>query len=412
MRFARTPACERPARLQNSCVLAMLGIALLAATACADVFHLKSGGRLEGELLDSSDGRYRIRTTLGIVTVEAGAVERVEKAATPFPEYEKRREAVVDSAADHLKLARWCEEQELFRERGMHLRRALELEPDNPEVRAALGYVRVGEMWVSGRSLPAEKPEKDAAEAEEEQDPEKLVRQIQGDWRRRLSAIRRTLLESSLDRQVEKGVQLVREIRDPLAIAPLAQELGEGAELSRLLLVEALSSFSEDAATINLTALAIVDPSEEVRQRAIAELVRRSDTRVTAVFREALQNDDDVIVLRAAEALGVLRAKEAVPELISALKVRKNKLVEVPVNRYFGQLSMVFRGGRTNVGSIELPVVSEVALPNPAAMIATQRRMMRVTVFRTEVREALHKITGEDFGFDGAAWMRWYEENR
>ena len=38
--------------------------------------------------------------------------------------------------------------------------------------------------------------------------------------------------------------------------------------------------------------------------------------------------------------------------------------------------------------------------------------MMNVTVYRTEVREALCKITGRDFGFDMDAWAQWYQENR
>jgi hypothetical protein len=38
--------------------------------------------------------------------------------------------------------------------------------------------------------------------------------------------------------------------------------------------------------------------------------------------------------------------------------------------------------------------------------------MRDVTVFRTEVLEALRTITGQDFGFEHAAWRRWYEERR
>jgi hypothetical protein len=35
-----------------------------------------------------------------------------------------------------------------------------------------------------------------------------------------------------------------------------------------------------------------------------------------------------------------------------------------------------------------------------------------VTVYRSEVLDALRLITGEDFGFDEAAWRRWYEEQK
>jgi hypothetical protein len=37
-------------------------------------------------------------------------------------------------------------------------------------------------------------------------------------------------------------------------------------------------------------------------------------------------------------------------------------------------------------------------------------QLRSVTVFRTEVMEALKRITGQNFGFDAVAWRRWYEE--
>ena len=35
-----------------------------------------------------------------------------------------------------------------------------------------------------------------------------------------------------------------------------------------------------------------------------------------------------------------------------------------------------------------------------------------VTMYRTEVLEALVAITGVNHGFDAAKWRRWYEEHK
>jgi len=35
-----------------------------------------------------------------------------------------------------------------------------------------------------------------------------------------------------------------------------------------------------------------------------------------------------------------------------------------------------------------------------------------VVVYRTEVLEALRQITGQQYGFDAAEWLRWYEEQK
>lgn len=402
----------------------LLGIAgLLAALACpapsarADVFHLKSGGRVEGELLEQTARDYRLRTTLGTVTVAADAVERVEAAPSPFREYEQRRAAAADTADDQTNVAKWCAEQGLAPERLRHLQRALELDPDHAAARAELGFVRVGELWVDGRTLLPRDRAAGSADASDTQNqladnPQKLAAAIQGTWRRRIYGVRVGMLDSSLPQQVERGRQRIAEIKDPLAIIPLVQVLSEGGPVCREILVEALARFPEDAATVNVAALALADPVADIRHRAVVELARRQDSRVTAQFRKALESGDEVLIRRAAEALGALRAAEAIPDLVNVLKGRRKMVVEVPAPRYFGALGDAFAPAITWIGSMRAVVHPLVAVNNPVTWIELQRRYMQVTVFRTEVLEALRQITGQDFGFDAVQWARWYEESR
>ena len=392
-------------------VAAAVGVVAHSPCARGDIFHLTSGGRIEGDLLEKGDASYRIRTALGTITLAVDAVERIEAAPTPFREYDERLAQVADTADAQIALAEWCEQQGLSRERLIHLRRAMEIDPDDAKARGALGYVRVGEMWVNGRT--AERRQTDAAAPDEQvEDPERLAAAIQGTWRRRIGAIRSSLLESSLQRQVEKGRSRILEIEDPLAIIPLVQVLGEGNVACREVLVDMLCRFPDDVATVNLAALALADPSEAIRRRAIGELVRRADSRVTALFRKALESGDEVLIRRGAEGLAALSASEAISDLICVLKDRQVKMVEVPVPRYFAGLGGSFERRVVYIGSTPVEISPVAGLVNPASSVYLQRRMMNVTVYRTEVREALCKITGRDFGFDMDAWAQWYQENR
>ncbi len=393
-------------------LLAVLLLICVAPAMLGDIFHLEGGGRLEGTLEQEIDGNYRIRTTVGIVTVPASSVERIEEAETPLDEYERLRDQTAGTPEAQVQLAEWCAEQGLRGQRRQHLRRAIELDPNCEPARLALGYVRVGELWVDGRKV-TQREEKAAAAAEAE-DPEKLARAIQAQWYRRIRAIKSSLLDASLERLVRDGQRKIREIRDPLAILPLTKVLSEGSVACRQLLVEVLRGFPQDESTMNLALLALLDPNEAVRHGALAELRRREDPRVIPNYREGVRNGNDLILRRSAIALGELGAAEAVPDLIDRLTARRNRWVEVPVKQYVRRLPRLFNGQTiVSLGGSDLRVAHtpQVGLWRIADQVENEWQYRQVTVYRTEVLEALKKLTGQNFGFEHEAWRRWYKEH-
>ena len=104
----------------------------------------------------------------------------------------------------------------------------------------------------------------------------------------------------------------------------------------------------------------------------------------------------------------------AVPDLIDALTAQRDRWVEVPMRRYLGGWPLVFDGVTiSEVG----PGVRVVTRPDLVwcqhyAVVdvdVVNRSVYReVTIYRTEVLEALKQITGENFGFDREAWTRWW----
>jgi hypothetical protein len=393
-----------------------LAVAVLAVTgaARADIFHLRTGGTIDGQSLGVEQEQYQIRTTVGLVRVPVSAVERVEPGPTPFDEYDQRVKDLRETPEGNTELGVWCEEQGLRVEARKHLSRAIELDPDYAPARRALGYVRVGGFWIEGRSTVERKESPATSKRAAPEDRQRLARAIQGQWARRIKAIRDSLLESPLEQNVTEGRGRILEIKDPLAILPLSQVLSGGSAACRALLIEALGQFREDEATMNLAVLALVDRSDEIRSRAVAELVRRNDPRVVAQFKEALRSASDVILRRAAYGLGQLKAREVIPNLVDVLTAERNKWIEVPVIRYFDDLRRTFdRPTTVFVGDrYEVLHIPEIGVWSPFSDIENEWRLARVTVFRTEVLEALKQITGVNFGFETADWRRWYEEQR
>ncbi|MGE0481274.1 MAG: HEAT repeat domain-containing protein [Phycisphaerae bacterium] len=412
----RRPALTGPAPLA---LILALGAICATPAAHADVFHLSHGGTVSGELIETTATSHVVRTVVGTIDLPRDAVVRIEPAPSPFAEYDRRRVAAPPTADANYELAEWCGQNELMAERRRHLLAAIALDPDHAASRAALGYVRVGALWIDGRASfdpkRAERPA-ETRPADADRENERVAAAIQINWSVRVRAIRNTMLESGSERYQRSGRLQILEIRDPLAILPLVRVLSEGARLSRLVLVESLSGFSEDEATLNLAVLAMVDADEDVRHAALTQILRRNDPRVAPQIRKALRSSSDELVRRAALGLATLRDSAAVPDLIDALRARRWRWVDVPLGRYFGELPTIFaRPTRAVIGpGSNVFHTPQIGMLDAAGVFAAQSRqqLRKVTVFRTEVLEALRALTGEDFGFDQAAWRRWYEEHK
>lgn len=398
-------------------VLALL-LAAAVPSVLADILHLTNGNQIEGQILEKTDAGYRVRTSFGTLVVPADTVKSIEEKPTPFAEYDRRLAAAKDTAKEQTDLGVWCGENGLPAQEKKHLNRAIELDPEYEPARTALGFVKVNGVWVDGRTAVRDPEREKEAESKPAKpgDGDRQVAAIQGKWTRQIRAIRQTLLDAKSEKLNDEGRRRILDIKDPLAVLPLAKVLGDGTLAARQVLVEALGRFQTDESTLNLTVIALVEPDESLRRDAVTQLVRREDPRVVAQLRKALQSNSDALIRNAAVALGRLKAMTAVPELIDSLKVQRRKLTEVTVRRYFGAMESDF--GRDT--TVTLPrgnrvrYVPTIGLGAAGAFVSseTEMQMQDVTVFRTEVQQALVAITGENFGFEEAAWRRWYQERK
>lgn len=411
----------QPVRIARRAIAVFIFLlAALPLNARATVFSLTSGAQITGDLIRQDEANYEVKTASGAVLIPRDSVTRIESDRSGLPdEYAKRVAELGDSIDGNLALAAWCGEVGLLAEARKHYRRVLELDPNHDEARRQLGFVRVGDGWVEARTVvpPEDEAKKQKRLRRERIDAEKLLAAIEQQWIGQIRAIRSQYLDATSTAANRKGHERIMAITDPLAVLPLARVLSDGSVFARRVLVEALAEFDEDEATLNLAALALIDDDAEVRRIAVVELKRRDDPRIAAQLRKGLQSNSDVIVSRAAVALGILQARSAIPELIDALTAERSRFVEVPVQQLFGDMSHTFqRETSVSLGSsVDLrhkPQYGNQAGLSKPMFRPTRQELRQVTVLRTEVMEALKSITGENFGFDAAAWSRWHEEQK
>ena len=123
---------------------------LFASTALADEVVLRNGHKVTGIQTEEND-RIVVETGFGKVIYPRDQVVSVTKGETPMHAWPVRYAEIEKStnAADFTKLAAWAKENGMPRYVPDLMRRAIELDPENADARAALGHVRHQDKWVT-----------------------------------------------------------------------------------------------------------------------------------------------------------------------------------------------------------------------------------------------------------------------
>lgn len=394
----------------------MLGV---TASSSADVFKLKSGRTFEGEVEKDLGDKLLIRLAIGTLEIDKKDIESRTPGETPWRKYEKEKLKHPDTAKGQYELAQWCHKMELRGREIEHLRKTIKHDPNHEAARLALGHVKVKGKWIDPRQRKKEEEKADPQRAEQERQEQvdKLVREIVTKYFVRVKAVFTDRLQgkSPSDAKFIDGRKQLLAIQDPLAIPAISNVLAKGGEPVRRVMIECLSQFLQDEATMNLLVVAVVDPSPEIRQLAAVELIPRKDERLVDRLRDAVASSDEFTLRNAAAALGTIKAKAAVPDLINVLSRETKQLVVVTRPVFFRRVTSSFGGGTTVLVDDEeyyyRPDRIGVIDPEVVMSTHTSTEVQIVSIYRTEVQEALISITGVNHGFDGEAWMTWWEKN-
>jgi len=129
-----------------------LAVLLLAAptTALADVVFLKSGGKMEGRIVERSDSSVEIDIGAGSLRFPMSSVDRIEEGRSTLDDYDERAEKVAaDDRDGWMELARWASGVGLGAQSRRAYERVLALDPGDSEANRALGRVQVDGQWMS-----------------------------------------------------------------------------------------------------------------------------------------------------------------------------------------------------------------------------------------------------------------------
>jgi Pretoxin HINT domain len=194
--------------------------------------------------------------------VKADDYLRQGGAMAPLDSYRRARERYADTVDGQLALAKWCETNKFADQARAHWSRVLELEPNHPAARKALGYERIGGLWVSREERAA-----DAQLALAERDS--LAK-----FGEALRAIAAGLSkESPLKR--EAAAKKLLAMREAAAIPAMEAIVSPTSNEAARLVVDALAAMSDPAASLSLARHAIYYPSHLVRDAAAEKLIRR-----------------------------------------------------------------------------------------------------------------------------------------
>lgn len=387
------------------CTLAC-GLFLFPFTAQAEVFLLRSGGRIEGEWLNPQRGvtdDYLLRNLAGVqLALTSPQVSRVLATSDVQQQYEEMLHKAPATVEGHWAMAQWCKDADLRAQRKFHLEEVIKLDTDHEEARLALGY---GRFPQGGWMKPDEYMQRQgyvrhrgAWKLPQEIELESREREFEladKQWRKQLKI---WLGHLDNDKRAADARASILNIRDPnsaIALADIVTDDKNPIDI-RFLCLEVIGKLPPGLVTSSLIKLSLHDPNENLRERCLFELKRQGAHLAIPVFVKELGNKDNKVVRRAAIGLHVLGASSATKALIDALVTTHKHVVQGNP----GQMTASLGGGGDNGGLGGLSMGQ------------------KTQVFKRDIQneEALSALTslhpGVNFLYDKEAWRRWFMSSK
>lgn len=341
--------------------IAALAVAAASPAAFADVVHLKSGRSIEGTTAPGKKpGTLEVRTGAGVVvTVPEADILRVEKRRSPAEDVDERLRSVPPDLAALHELLAFARDKRLLKQSKAIAARILEIDPHDEAARKELGYVVYDNRWV--------------LESELRKRPGLVF--VEGEW---------MSLEEKARREKEAARKEVLDLLDLVESSnPYVQEFAIRKALSR-----------RDEAAKEVFLAHISDPRKIRRMVAIRGLVRFP---VKGPVGDAEK--------KAARELHRLALEEESPEVL--------KVLYATLGRFFPEESF-----RLALGTVQTsPSAAERRRAGEVLYHALRKSLVPELCRaasgpegrgRPEVREALRRALGVDFGYDAAAWLRYW----
>lgn len=380
----------------------------LAEVQAADQLILKSGGRVQGQLLVSPSEKdlvYRFRTSEGVeMTISRSEVEKIEQrgALSASEEYEQKKAQMPDTVEGNLELAHWCAENQMANQKRAHYERVLELDSENAQARRALGYTKMidGQWRTSSEEMEDQGKVKVNGRWVSRQEKELVEQQTQDRVKaKKLEASIKKWVKSIGTRSEEDALTELENLRDPLAVPGLqkAYSAEKNAGKKRIL-IKSLGRIGTQAALGSLMQISVDENIEELRLTALDNLKPHAGAGLTEYYLSRLspKKSTHEQINYAAYALGELKDASAIPDLIQALET---------THRF--QIVSGNQNGQTSAGMGTSSNGGKGMGFSMGSSVKTVSQKMQ----NSEVLEALKKLTGVNFLYDQQQWIHWYQQS-
>ena len=298
--------------------------------------------KLLNQVIDQEDSAPA-RWHSGYLSKGKKAFETVEESVQSNAEnlkiskYRQQRKKLVETAAGHWEMAQWCAKNKLMPQARAHLNRVIDFNPEHAAARAALGFVRMGNEWVSPEEmemLSKRAAAKSASIQKYGKQVSKLIEQM----------------NSSRPIVRERAVASLMELDDPDAVGAVENGLASPAVQPSKLAIDWMSQIDTVESSLILTRYSLLHPQDEIRQYATSKLVGRPLHDFVPELLEMLSSPIRTSVVPAYDRNGVLLgykqsfAKEGFENKDVAVLTRVNLLQSRTINRT--DLSLRNRNGR------------------------------------------------------------------
>lgn len=393
-------------------LLVLITFILTPSILSADIVHLKNGGKIEGIVRVRGD-RYVVTTDKNIeVEIPIKDVLSVEVTKTHRDVYREKRARIGEGDLKGLlELAKWCEEAGLESEARATYESIIRLDPDHEAARRALGFVRVGDAWLTGeearphlglvkhRGRWVTPEEKANLEAEEKREKE----------RRRIRKLVRRV-GSRIPESSEEARARLMAYDDEDKFPVLLDALENPEKPVRIYAAKELGRIGKEEAVRPLAKTAIEDRFRTVRITATRALngIGAKDTAVP--FIENLNSANPYHRLHAVEGLSMFPDRRSVHWLIKTWR---------GISGGFGQGYTMIATLQTYISDYQLSsggtgfIAMELADPELGTLTTGVVFEAKIQYVELAARtQTLVYLTGQELGSDRKAWARWWNVNK
>jgi hypothetical protein len=396
IRFSFTPALL---------AVGWIGFCALPRPALAEVVLLKSGARVEGEILNparSKDDVVQVVPVEGLkLTLDPLQVKGVLVQTKILKDYEADVAKMADTLEAHLSMAQWCLEVGLSEQRKFHLGQVIKHDPNHALARAALGYLKVGSGWMT-RSEDMRRQgyvyKADGYRLPQELEIAERARQWELDtkaWRKNLKMWFTWLEGKGKGKGADQALENIRGIREEAAAPALAEAVADPGRRRdlRLLCLDVLMQFPPSYHGFTLVTIARDDPDDEMSDKCLDILREQRSQQALLTFVKGLKSKNNQVVNRSARCLQRLGNPAATVPLIDALVTKHDVTIQTGSP---GGVAAGFGGSSNDNG------LGNFSMGDKSKTISRELNNDSVLGALT----SLHQ--GVNFQFNEAQWKAWY----